>query len=62
MKYLKRRKDSNALYYQRRTHKHLIARAAKFNLSSPITRPLNLSASKATDIQIATKLDLSGAN
>ena len=57
MKYLKRRKDSDALYYQRRIHKHLIARAAKFNLSSPITRPLNLSASKATDIQIATRLE-----
>ena len=57
MKYLKKRNNSDALYYQRRISKHLVAKAAEFNLSNPITRPLNLKASKATDVQIATKLE-----
>ena len=57
MKYLKRRKDSNALYYQRRIHKHLISKAAKLTLKSPITRPLGLVAGKATEVQIATRLE-----
>ena len=30
-----------------------IAKATEFNSSSPITRPLNVAASKATDVQIA---------
>ena len=57
MRYLKKRNTSDALYYQRRISKHLDAKAAEFNLSNPITRPLNLKASKATDVQIATKLE-----
>lgn len=57
MKYLKKRNNSDALYYQRRISKHLVAKATEFNLSNPITRPLNLKASKATDVQIATKLE-----
>ena len=57
MQYLKRRNNSDALYSQRRIAKHLLPKAAQLNLNSPITRPLNLKASKATDVQIATKLE-----
>lgn len=57
MKYLKRRNNSDSLYYQRRIAKHLLNRAAELNIASPITRPLGLKASKATDVQIATKLE-----
>ncbi len=42
MRYLKTRKDSDALAYQRHIQKHLKARARVMNVSDPIVIPLAL--------------------
>lgn len=56
MRYLKRRKDSDALAYQRHVQKHLKARARVMNVSDPIVRPLKLRKG-APDSAVAAEIE-----
>ena len=55
MRYLKTRKDSDALAYQRHVQKHLKARARVMNVADPVVLPLKLKRG-APDVDVAAEI------
>ena len=56
MRYLKTRKDSDALAFQRHVQKHLKVRARVMNVSDPIVMPLKLRKG-APDAAVAAEIE-----
>ena len=56
VKFLKERKDSGALAFQRKIPKHLTGKAKVYNIKPVVTLPLDLSIG-ASEVQVVTRID-----
>ena len=57
MKFLKERKDSGALAFQRKIPLHLLDRAKAYGIKPVVVLPLNLMAGAASEVQKATRIE-----
>ena len=57
MKFLKERKDSGALAFQRKIPLHLLDRAKAYGIKPVVVLPLDLMAGAASEVQIATRIE-----
>ena len=57
MKFLKERKDSGALAFQRKIPLHLLDKAKAYGIKPVVVLPLDLMAGAASEVQIATRIE-----